>query len=422
MRQERLHLHPNDIENLLALTDIVSRHKHLGGVSGAIEILDSSLRAGLDVRGDIMRCERIAELHMKAGETQSALAALDVVQCRYSQNFLPKLMAAEIRARTSENNVALLDMLEFENDENIAVNDFNNRRIFNAFGRVNELKNQDNVDISIKAILEGREIYDVLLIFMVKDEGDIFFSNLKHHYHLGFRNFFIIDNNSSDETAPDIINFRNIYQDAIVFSIFNPIVGYFQAEKTNAGFLFANSILSFIGKKIKWVLPLDGDEFLCPGPSLDFFQLFLNAEEEGAQSLVFSWRYAGTSEIELPLDRDENVLMRFSLRNKTPGKHVTKVAGRLRNDMSFDEGNHRLRDSFKLLSKTKFASADGAFMLHLHMRTISHMRKKVINGGLAAKAANTGIARHWVGWFDDYQSRGDAAIVDLLEKYHRIMD
>ena len=423
LRHEFHNLSPNNIENLLALADLISHHEHLGGIRGATEILNASLSVGLDVRGDIMCGERIAELHMKAGDTQNALAALDVVQLRYPQNFRPRLMATKIRARTNKNNAALLEYFEeFENDKNIAINDFNNRQIFDAFARLNESKNENNVDARINFISEGRAISDVLLIFMVKDEGDIFFSNLQHHYHLGFRNFFIIDNNSSDETASDIIKFRNICPDAIVLSVFDPIVGFFQAAKTNAGFQFANSILPLIGREIKWLLPLDGDDFLCPSPSLYFFQLFSNAEQEGMQSVVFSWRYAGTSEIERPVDPNENILLRFNLRNKTPGHHVTKVAGRVRNDMSFDEGNHRLRDSFKFLSKTKFASVDGAFMLHLHMRTISHMRKKVINGGLAAKAANTGIAGHWVGWYDDYQSRGDAAIVDLLEKYCRGMD
>jgi hypothetical protein len=74
LRQKLRHLYPNDIENLLALSHLVRRHKHLGSFSGAIEILNNSLGLGLDVRGDIMCVERIAELYMEAGEPQSALA------------------------------------------------------------------------------------------------------------------------------------------------------------------------------------------------------------------------------------------------------------------------------------------------------------------------------------------------------------
>jgi hypothetical protein len=76
-------------------------------------------------------------------------------------------------------------------------------------------------------------------------------------------------------------------------------------------------------------------------------------------------------------------------------------------------------DSYKYLDQTKFASSAGAFMLHLHMRTIPHMRKKVVNRGIAAEAANTGIAPHWKGWARDYNNRGDEALIDLIKNYHR---
>ena len=83
------------------------------------------------------------------------------------------------------------------------------------------------------------------ICMMVRDEADIIVQNLQHHYDLGFKKFFILDNNSTDQTAQLIMEFRNSHEDAGVFYASDYIVGHYQAVKMNSLARFAESYLQY---------------------------------------------------------------------------------------------------------------------------------------------------------------------------------
>lgn len=56
-------------------------------------------------------------------------------------------------------------------------------------------------------------------MILVKNVQDIIGINLRHYYSLVFRRFFILDNNSNDQTASIILCFKRDYKKAEVFMV-----------------------------------------------------------------------------------------------------------------------------------------------------------------------------------------------------------
>lgn len=60
-------------------------------------------------------------------------------------------------------------------------------------------------------------LQNAVLIILVKNADDIIGVNLRHHYNIGFRRFFILDNNITDKTATIIKSFKFDYKEVQVF-------------------------------------------------------------------------------------------------------------------------------------------------------------------------------------------------------------
>ena len=192
LRREVFSLYPGDIENILAYAELSLTHEHLGGAVGAIEILASALTKVLDPSGDMQCGVRLAEIFVISGRLNEALAVLDALQARHPSSIFPTLVAAEMKARTPEGVDAIADLSKIYHNKEINLNDDNKRELFDVFARITEIGNEELVDHNLNFVSRGRPLEDVLIVYMVKDEGDIFFQNLKHHHYLGFRNFLII--------------------------------------------------------------------------------------------------------------------------------------------------------------------------------------------------------------------------------------
>jgi hypothetical protein len=211
--------------------------------------------------------------------------------------------------------------------------------------------------------------------------------------------------------------FKRERPDAFVIILSDEIVGYNQAVKTNAMSRYAVSMLSLVGRSVDWVLPVDGDEFFSPGGEYDMKSVFDDALLEDMKIIAFAWNNAATSDIDSPILPQENIFRRFNLRLKKSSQYVFKVASRISDGSEFVQGNHATTTAFKVLEKTMSASRYGCFILHLHMRDISHVRRKVINGGKAALEANVEIAGHWKQNYMNFLSKGDEAIRDIINSY-----
>jgi len=233
-----------------------------------------------------------------------------------------------------------------------------------------------------------------------------------------FRNFVVVDNDSNDNTPNILEKFRSKYSDALVLILHDPVVGYYQKEKTNAAANYGRSIAALVGRAIDWILPLDGDEFLCPGHELDFAQLFCEATQAGYQIIAFNWSNVATSDINSPISSDDNLFLRFDLRHTRPPMNIFKIAAHVGINPVFDNGNHYTLDSYQYLKTTLSASKYGASMMHMHMRNAAHVLCKIIKGGKAFEAApELKFGCHWKDWYSRYKMYGDVVAMEFLNNY-----
>lgn len=403
---------PLNFDNVICLVQIL-RHSQF---NHALDILDKSLmhaNQSIDPTNNLKLRLLRAEVFLGSGQNEKARNILNNAIIDHPNNQHPLLHLARLEA--SEDNfdsgLSLIgSAAELFGCENSSQN------FFNEYAEILERKIKMDFYF-IRSSPDGRPIYNVLLAYLVKDEGDVISQNLNHHYKIGFRNFVVMNNSSSDDTGCLIEHFKNEHPDAFVFILNDFITGYNQGVKTNAMAKYATSLLSIVGRGIDWVLPVDGDEFFVPGREHDMKSIFDEALQADIRNITFSWSNAATSDIESPIYPVDDIFSRFNLRLKKTNHYAFKVASRLKDGDEFVQGNHATTLAFKYLEKTMPASRHGSFILHLHMRNISHVRRKVINGGKAALAANIEIAGHWKQNYRNYLSRGDEAIRDIINSY-----
>jgi hypothetical protein len=83
-------------------------------------------------------------------------------------------------------------------------------------------------------------------------------------------------------------------------------------------------------------------------------------------------------------------------------------------------GNHFIFDCAETVDDLQIAIECGLTMLHYPMRSLAHVRRKVINGGLAYEAMRTpGYGEHWRGNYAAYQREGEAAVVRIFHEFIR---
>jgi len=95
-------------------------------------------------------------------------------------------------------------------------------------------------------------------ITCIKDESDVIFPNLMHHYNLGIRNFVVMFNNSNRATMREVARFHVIRQDIDINWIEDADIAYLQPERMTR---MANFAYQRWGNDI-WVVPVDADELV----------------------------------------------------------------------------------------------------------------------------------------------------------------
>jgi hypothetical protein len=267
---------------------------------------------------------------------------------------------------------------------------------------------------------DGPPLPDALFVTLVKDEEDVIYANLSHHFRQGFRNFVAIDNNSSDQTASELKRFEHDHPDATLFVIHDPITGYVQDAKTIGAAHFAATVLAGMQRPIRWVFPVDADEFICvPAHSPSLSETLRRVEADGADTMPIVQINASTPRPEPRLPTGGDVLAAFSRRMPYPWIPVFKVAARYAPNLTFDVGNHRPGRPFGAELRVCPASRFGIYMLHLPLRSLAQVRSKILNGIRALNAAPhlVGLGGHWRRWSDQYDAEGEAFIERLLRDY-----
>ena len=277
-------------------------------------------------------------------------------------------------------------------------------------------------DWRIQPAREIPGLSDAVMMLMVKDEDDIIGQNLRHHYAMGFRRFCILDNGSTDETAGVIAAFRAAFPATIVVTIYDPVAGYYQADKMIAAERFCEVYMQLGGAAPGWLFFIDADEFVVFAGVKRQDEAFSEALAGAAHNLlVMHWIHCATPRlISAPLPEADPFGLFTRICTKL-APQVPKIAYRSGQGLRPAMGNHFVTEYPYATGQVINASDFGVYLAHFPMRSLAQLRKKVINGGLAYKAA-AGLEEHGGHWRERYalyEKHGDTVIAQMLANHMR---
>jgi hypothetical protein len=381
----------------------------------ALELLDSVIASS---NANLPAFLRKADFFIARERFDDAVAVLDEASRHHPTNYWPNVRRARIYARTGDFQRA---RIEIRNCAEWKETQWTNVDLFDAYVDVIEreaLATRAHFDIQR---IHGPAIDDAAALIMAKDEEDIIGHNLAHHYREGLRKFVVIDNGSSDQTQARITAFKHDHPDCLVYVILDPVVGFYQSAKTNAGFAFIRTYLNGLGQTVKWLIPIDSDEFICSTSDMSLAALLEKAERGGKTIITFNMHNAGSSKHADDIAPDDDVFDHFDVRQSPPRESVFKVAVNCEAlaDAAFEDGNHRIVGGFRHFDEVSAAIADGFFLFHLPIRSVRHIRSKVIKGGTAFRAAPDlrNVGGHWRRWYTQYEAQGEELFPRLVQSY-----
>ncbi len=245
---------------------------------------------------------------------------------------------------------------------------------------------------------------DVAVVLLVKDEEDIILSNLSWLAFNGIRRFVISDNKSTDNTFAIISEFQKVHQECEIVLISDPLVSYIQSLKTTGMVRFALSIWP----DIKWVFPVDADEFLVATNGFQSLSDLPSSIEALTIPKVNHFRSDVGNEVE-----ETSPLIEMPIRNLlfcTP----PKCAMRASLSLKVSGGNHKVFRVDGSTPKYHGGFSLGFYYREFQVRSFKHFLKKVVNGGKAISLAKSeGRAEggdHWLLWFDILNNFGKAGL------------
>lgn len=260
------------------------------------------------------------------------------------------------------------------------------------------------------------------MILMVKDEEDIIGQNLRHHYAIGFRCFCLLDNNSTDGTRAQIEAFRTNFPEALVLYVHDPVVGYYQADKMA---IFQDALIRYAQLAditLDWMFFVDADEFIAFTGANDAtgragFRALL--EDDALSLIVMHWLNAAPRKMldSIPPDADPFIAMQKVNSQLLPV--VPKVALRVGCGFVPMMGNHFV-DHYEFgFDSCGILALRDWYMLHYPLRSLTHVRSKVINGGLAYRNAKglESDGGHWRERYSLYEKHGDKVLQQMLQNH-----
>lgn len=260
-----------------------------------------------------------------------------------------------------------------------------------------------------------------VLVGMVKDEDDIISSFLRYNYLIGFRKFALIDNASTDRTDSEVRKFQEAHSDAVVALVRDPIIGYYQDNKTTALVHFSRHYFPALTVTPEWIFPLDADEFMTfPGVGgVSGLKDLIDLADRNSFSLIQYYLINCASQKLLIKWGGSDPFSDFPVRESLKSRKSAKVAFRYNQDAVLHMGNHFVSGVIESLDDVLVASKYGVSLSHFSLRSAVHARSKYVNGGTAYAAAPD-RAKHGRAWqlnFERYKTRGDMFFLDMVREY-----
>lgn len=262
-----------------------------------------------------------------------------------------------------------------------------------------------------------------VLFMMVKNEGDIIFYNLEHHYRLGFRRFFVLNNLSKDHTENELKQFSDLYPDIQFFCKNDLQCGVSPAKKMlDLQEIFIKKFYDVPGfPEPEWAFFIDADEFLtCAVKQHDdaiqqFNQQLANPDIKllaTHQICCASKRINEFSETGNPFKLYPHVSTHLNPLN-------FKSAYRLQHNFEIQNGNQFVKDFPYQIDNIGVMAETGFFLFHFPLRSLEQYRRKLIHNYYAHRRIHleNDFMTFWQQLYNNFEKNGDRFLVELFEKY-----
>ncbi len=251
-------------------------------------------------------------------------------------------------------------------------------------------------------------VHDVAVIMMVKDEADVLEDNLRWLYFLGIRRFAVSDNLSTDRSRDILPDFQHDHPDVELVIVSDPLVRFMQPEKINGLFRLVLSIWP----DLKWVIPVDADEFMIAQSGLRSLQQVPDHVDALTVPKMVHFRH------HLQPYRDDEVLLRMACRSPlfcVPPKIILRA----RMNLQITRGSHQVRTSGETEPRYDGGFTYGLYIREFPVRSLEQFIRKVHNGAAAILAAQRHGDRkvggdHWLRYFARLTSGGESGLRDIF--------
>lgn len=248
----------------------------------------------------------------------------------------------------------------------------------------------------------------IAYITMVKDECDLIYYQLNYYRNIGFKDFYIIDNGSTDGTLELIQKFISENPQIKVYLEIDNNVDYWQYVRINK---LANLAYN---EGCNWILPVDADELLFHNEKFTNFSVydFLNDVSEG-DYIEFQWWYYR------PTDNDDinekNPFLRINHRDKIQQCAFKKIFVKWNPSMIVSQGNHCLhnQESYRKIENLSYKIS----FAHFWRRSLEQERKKMINLGEGYRNLVNVFDTGHFALYERYLKEGDEYLKGILNHY-----
>lgn len=374
-----------------------------------------------DVRGHL----QAAEVAERAGHIDEAVEWLDKAERVAPWNFWPYFHKARIFQKNNNLNQALLQLRTAASKciGRVSQSEYDN--IIGALSDVRSLIAQPDPKALIATLAQpakaGRPLANCVRLALVKDEEDVIYPNLQSSYLTGFRCFAIADNGSTDDTRKEIDRFSRDHKDCVVYVVTDPIVGYYQSDKTMGLARLMRTVLTGIGVRTDWFFPLDADEFLCMASPGQDLKGLLRANSD-KNLLTYYLCNCASEDVYSQLPNAADFASLFPVVSTYHSHPVRKVAFRYKPDAFVVQGNHFCSNAVSREEELLIGAECGLFLKHYPVRSVDQMRKKVVNGGkaLAAYKGPPDVGAHWRRGYADYLEKGEPYLVEKVAEHNAV--
>jgi len=237
----------------------------------------------------------------------------------------------------------------------------------------------------------------IALITCIKNEEDVIYNNLLYYYNMGIRNFYVMLNNSQDNTISELERFeRN--KNVKIRMFFDTKVEYLQPARFT---MMANEAFR---DGCTWIIPIDADEIFKINSNHKNFSSFFEQFDKQHQFGYINCEWIDYTPDKIPSKKHDgsNIFSTWKHRMKQPRKEH-KVIVKWHPEMKFGDGHHLVISKRNLIYE-----GNDIFCAHFFGRSYDQFSFKIRNiSNVFAKTFGKDSQRGQVGHFHQINEKGE---------------